>query len=304
MNKFRFTIQAFAIATLTFAFASITQAQATRTWVSGVGDDANPCSRTAPCKTFAGAISKTAPQGEIDVLDPGGFGALTITKPITIDGGEGQIAGVLVNGGINAIVVQAGINDVVTLRNLDIDGLGTGLNGILINGAKAVHIDHCQIYGFTADGIQDARTATQNPAARLFINDCFIRNNNAGGIAVVGNSANGTGAFIDNTRVQGNGGFGIAASNNDTIEVLHCIVTQNSAEAVRADTGGKAVVVSSVLNNNSTGALGNGTSFILADTTILNNVTGVSGTFITFGSNNITNNAGGNSIGVAPTARQ
>jgi hypothetical protein len=62
------------------------QAQATRTWVSGVGDDANPCSRTAPCKTFAGAISKTAPCGEISVLDPGGFGAVTITKSITING--------------------------------------------------------------------------------------------------------------------------------------------------------------------------------------------------------------------------
>ena len=66
---------------------SVANAQATRTWISGVGDDANPCSRTAPCKTFAGAISKTAAGGEIDVLDPGGFGAVTITKAITLDGG-------------------------------------------------------------------------------------------------------------------------------------------------------------------------------------------------------------------------
>src|SRR5713226_6872782 len=86
MNKFRFTINALAIAIFTFAFASMAQAQATRTWVSGVGDDANPCSRTAPCKTFAGAISKTAAGGEIDALDPAGYGALTITKSITIDG--------------------------------------------------------------------------------------------------------------------------------------------------------------------------------------------------------------------------
>src|SRR5215831_17573081 len=92
-------------------------AQATRTWVSGVGDDANPCSRTAPCKTFAGAISKTAPNGEIDVLDPGGFGALTITKSIIIDGG-GNLAGVLVSG-TNGIVVSAGATDRVVLRNLD-----------------------------------------------------------------------------------------------------------------------------------------------------------------------------------------
>src|SRR5258708_18213773 len=89
--------------------------QASRTWVSGVGDDANPCSRTAPCKTFAGAISKTAPGGEIDALDPGGFGAVTITKGITIDGGGGHVASFLVSG-TNGIVVQAGANDIVILR--------------------------------------------------------------------------------------------------------------------------------------------------------------------------------------------
>src|ERR1700748_2425149 len=99
--------------------------QATRTWVSGVGDDANPCSRTAPCKTFAGAISKTAAGGEIDALDPAGFGALTITKAITIDGGGGQVASVLV-AGTNGIVVQAGPSDQVILRNLRINGIGTG----------------------------------------------------------------------------------------------------------------------------------------------------------------------------------
>src|SRR5256885_14063784 len=105
MNKFRFTINALAIAIFMFAFASFAQAQATRTWVSGVGDDANPCSRTAPCKTFAGAISKTAPSGEIDALDPGGFGAVTITKSITIRCDHVE-AGVLVSG-TNGIIVNA-----------------------------------------------------------------------------------------------------------------------------------------------------------------------------------------------------
>ena len=76
MNKFRFTIKLLAIATFVLAFASMAQAQATRTWVSGVGDDVNPCSRTAPCKTFAGAISKTFINGEIDCLDEGGFGTI------------------------------------------------------------------------------------------------------------------------------------------------------------------------------------------------------------------------------------
>jgi hypothetical protein len=94
------------------------QAQATRTWVSGVGDDANSCSRTAPYKTFAGAISKTQAGGEIDALDPAGYGALTITKAIAIDGGGGQVASVL-QSGTNGMAVQAGPSDAVVLRNLE-----------------------------------------------------------------------------------------------------------------------------------------------------------------------------------------
>src|SRR6059036_2934404 len=98
MSKFRFALNILAVAVFGLAISSVAQAQATRTWVSGVGDDANPCSRTAPCKTFAGAISKTAAGGEIDALDPGGYGTVTITKAITIDGGGGQVAGILAPG--------------------------------------------------------------------------------------------------------------------------------------------------------------------------------------------------------------
>src|SRR5881396_3208201 len=119
MNKFRFTINALAIAIFTFAFASMAQAQATRTWVSGVGDDVNPCSRTAPCKTFAGAISKTAVNGEINCLDPAGYGTVTITKSITIDGG-GSFGSILASGGGNGIIVNATATDVVNIRNLSI----------------------------------------------------------------------------------------------------------------------------------------------------------------------------------------
>ena len=85
MNKFRVAIQTSVFVILVLATCTLVQAQATRTWVSGVGDDVNPCSRTAPCKTFAGAISKTATNGEINCLDPAGYGAVTVTKSITID---------------------------------------------------------------------------------------------------------------------------------------------------------------------------------------------------------------------------
>src|SRR5437899_5436591 len=132
-NRITVFARALGMFVLAATVASPAAAQASRTWVSGVGDDANPCSRTAPCKTFAGAISKTATGGEIDALDPAGFGGVTITKAITLDGGGGQVASVLVSG-TNGIVVQAQPTDTVILRNLRINGVkGTpsgGLNGV------------------------------------------------------------------------------------------------------------------------------------------------------------------------------
>src|SRR6202050_5018196 len=128
MNRFQFSMNAVAISLLVVGFASFANAQATRTWISGVGDDANPCSRTAPCKTFAGAISKTSASGEINCLDPGGFGAVTITKAMTIDC-DGTFGSVLVSG-TNGIIVAAGSTDAVTLRGIFIDGVGTGIDGI------------------------------------------------------------------------------------------------------------------------------------------------------------------------------
>src|SRR5262249_45607646 len=139
-----------------------THAQATRTWVSGVGDDVNPCSRTAPCKTFAGAISKTAAGGIINCLDPGGFGAVTITKSITID--CAHTLGGVVAAGTNGINVN-GNGIVVTLRGLDIEGIGTGLIGVNIIQAGKVHVDRCNIFGFatgTAQGIRHVPSAGGN----------------------------------------------------------------------------------------------------------------------------------------------
>ena len=141
---------------------------ATRTWVSGTGNDVDPGSRTAPCKTFAGAISKTADGGEIDVLDPGGFGAVTILKSITIDA-TGTFASILASGTFGIVINAAGID--VTIRGLQINGAGGGITGIRIVAANRVHIQDCAIFGFTggaAIGINDVRTAGgklfRNPA--------------------------------------------------------------------------------------------------------------------------------------------
>src|SRR5215831_8112225 len=161
MRKIRF----FSLLAITVLGTAVMYGQASRTWVSGVGDDANPCSRTAPCKTFAGAISKTAAGGEIDALDPAGYGALTITKAITIDGGGGQVASVLV-AGTNGIVVQAGSSDVVILRNLRLNGIrgsgNGGINGIRFLSGKALDIENDYIFGFNQNGIDVSLNQSQN----------------------------------------------------------------------------------------------------------------------------------------------
>src|ERR1700739_3605877 len=157
MRKLMMLLNLAATLLVIFLWSSAAQAQASRTWVSGVGDDANPCSRTAPCKTFAGAISKTAAGGEIDALDPAGYGAVTITKAITLDGGGGQVASVLVSG-TNGIVVQAGPSDVVILRNLRINGIGTGINGIRWLAGRMLIVENCDIFGFTTNGIDIAKS--------------------------------------------------------------------------------------------------------------------------------------------------
>jgi len=178
MRKVRFTINVLAVVVFTLAFASLAQAQATRTWISGVGDDVNPCSRTAPCKTFAGAISKTAAGGEIDTLDPGGFGAVTITKSITIDGSasNGSILSAQTNG-IIINIAPADVSKTVRIRGISINGAGTGINGIKVIAAAKVSIEDTVIDGNTASGISVEANAAQ---AQVFILNTTIRNNATG----------------------------------------------------------------------------------------------------------------------------
>jgi hypothetical protein len=165
--------------------------QATRTWVSGTGDDANPCSRTAPCKTFPGAISKTAAGGIIDAMDDGGFGAITITKSITIDGGH-HTAGVLASGGINAININAGTGDKIVLRNLDIEGQGTtlGLNGVNIIQAGNVKVYNSDIGFFSRSGILLGNNAST--VTKMVVKNNRIHDNGGNGVTVApANLANG-----------------------------------------------------------------------------------------------------------------
>jgi hypothetical protein len=211
--------------------ASLMSAQASRTWVSGVGDDANPCSRTAPCKTFAGAISKTAPGGEIDALDPGGFGAVTITKSITLDGGGGQVASVLVSG-TNGIVVQANAStDVVTIRNIRINGIGSGINGIQFNSGKALVVQNCEIFGFTGNGINVTTAGGQ-----VFVDGTTSRNNGGSGIAIASTAT--TSVSINHSQFELNTSFGVFASNFSVVAVTDTVANGNGSIGFLASASG------------------------------------------------------------------
>jgi hypothetical protein len=191
--------------------ASIASAQATRTWVSGVGDDANPCSRTAPCKTFAGAISKTAPAGEITALDPGGFGVVTITKPITISGLIEN--GGIISGSTNGIIVNIttpspGFASVVTLRHLIINGNGIGLVGIKFLAGGALVVDDVHVLGFD--------TGIETSAGDTIVNRSMITNNRSFGVNGKGGTLTVENSTISNNNVaaQATGTGTVRLANN------------------------------------------------------------------------------------------
>jgi hypothetical protein len=233
-------------------------AQATRTWVSGTGDDANPCSRTAPCKTFAGAISKTANGGEINCIDPGGFGGVTITKSLTIKCHYTE-GGVLVSG-TNAIVVNAAATDRVTLRGLDINGIGTGaptsLTGVKVLSASMVELIDVEIYRFKA-GVAVV-PSTAGVQTNLIIKNSHIHHNDIGVIVAPGNNTVGTvTAGLDNNLISDNvcgvsaGAFGANASTPTTTDC-----GTSAAAGINKNT--KIVMNNNFVRRNSTGLFSRG----------------------------------------------
>ena len=287
MTKLRFTMQTVALSALMLALASLANAQATRTWVSGVGDDVNPCSRTAPCKTWAGAISKTAAGGEIDALDPGGFGTLTITKSITVDGTTGAGWGSTLNsGGINGFVINDSLTATpntikVVLRNLSINGAGTtlGLNGISYTSGATVEVENVSITNQSNTGINVNKTAQ----GQLFVNNVVFDNVNTairatttGGIAFVnvnnakvhGNSngvvytSNAAGSVTNSVFARNIGGAdgSVSAGNNCTVNVIGNNFTSNTT-AVRANVGSTVRVSGNQIYDNTNGLAGNAASF-------------------------------------------
>ena len=282
MNKIRFTINAVATLIFTLAFASLAQAQATRTWVSGVGNDVDPCSRTAPCKTFAGAISKTAEGGEISVLDPGGYGAVTITKSITIDGGTGAGWGSILaaSKGITGIIVNVTSNpstSVVTLRNLSINGARNctaddckGAFGIRFLAGQTLHVQNVNIFGFTQNGI-DATLAADG--SNLTVQDSTIRETDGSGVSIT--TSKGTvAAMLTNVHID-KCESAVSAADGSVVTIRNSTLAL-SENGVNTAKNSNTNIDDSLFSNNGTGVnVISGATVRLGGNTFTSNLTGV-----------------------------
>lgn len=271
MKNFRFALKTFLFVSIFCSFAVVIHAQATRTWVSGVGDDVNPCSRTAPCKTFAGAISKTATNGEINCLDPAGYGAVTITKSITIDCTD-SFGSVLAASGVNGMVINSSTAS-VRIRGISFNGAGTGLNGIRILSASRVSIEDVVIDNFAQHGISVEMSAG---TLNMTMNNVDIRNNSIHGI---------------NSFLTG------AATMN--LSIANSSLVQNGSVGLNLGAAVKASIKDSVLSSNASGIVVNGTALSVSNCLVSGNTTGISsaaGSTVRIAGNTITGNSTGLSL--------
>ncbi|HEX3559076.1 MAG TPA: hypothetical protein VHU19_07720 [Pyrinomonadaceae bacterium] len=292
MSKFRFTVMALTITAITLLASSSAMAQASRTWVSGLGDDANPCSRTAPCKTFAGAISKTAVNGEINCIDPGGFGAVTITKSITIDCHE--VFASILNAGTNGVNIPfdnftavGEVRKTVRLRNLNFNGFDSGLRSVAISGSAGttgtkVIIEDCMMDGNQTSpgrGIEDFRRG----GGLLVIKNTSIRGMLSAAVVVDPTAAGGSSSAQVNVSISDsqfcNNGFGINFGSNVKAFVHNAIIAGNVNSGVFAvqNSGGttEVAVDSSIVSGNGTGFTASSANTVIrvSNTTAMNNGT-------------------------------
>jgi hypothetical protein len=310
MKTLSTTLKVLTCTIFILALSSLAQAQAVRTWVSGVGDDLNPCSRTAPCKTFAGAIAKTFIAGEIDALDGGGYGTVTITKSITIDGGPG-LASILASGTNGSTVnIAVNANDPerrVTYRRISFNGTGnsgaiglrTGVRGIRFLAGQNVHVENCYIQNFTSDAIQ---VSTTEASSYLAVKDTNIQNANVGI-----NASTSTGFTLltaDRMRIERMTGNGITLGTHAFAHIRDSIVIFNGADGISmsaSNTDGKLFVESSMVSSNTSAGIragGAGSGVVISKSTLSLNSSALATGGGTVGSHQ--NNSIDGTIGTAP----
>lgn len=313
-------VAAVAVGIFSFLIVSDAEAQSNRTFVSGHGSDSGPCTLTAPCRSFAQAITQTALGGEITVLDSAGYGPVTITQSVTITNPGGIEAGITAPGGNNAITITASSAANITLRGLTLLGGGAGANGIVVNSSAggSLNIIGCFIKDFTASGIaiqpsagtltaliSDTHTlnngskginiAPTSAAGVDFSITQVTANNNANGISLDASASNGrVNGVISASHVDDNSSNGITASGksgffNVYVHIKDSYANRNNGNGISAVNTGTAVGVFS------------GTGIALDDIYALSNgvdiATGANSSIFTFG-----NNAFGGTSGASPTS--
>lgn len=291
----------FALAS-TVALAPAAHAQSTRTFVSAVGDDANPCSRTAPCRTFATAFDRTATNGEINCIDVGSFGPITITRSMMIDC-TSTIGRIIVNAG-SAITINAGETDRIVLRGLQLSGLTTGSSAIRVLQVGSLRTDNVHIRGFQT-GIN---FVTGNPA-RLSLVDVLIEDITTGsGVHVQPAAPVSLYATLQNVRILGSQSYGFSISagfGSVFASITDSTISDHSTSGVSMVTNnpaypGRLIVKNSQIVYNGTGISVTGGNLIagLSNTTVTGNNVGIATSGVspalgirTFGSNQLAGNS-------------
>ena len=296
MNRFNVAIKTFIFVAIVLGTSALVNAQAPRTWVSGVGDDTFPCSRTAPCKTFAGAISKTAVNGEINCLDPAGYGGVTITKSITIDceDTQGSILASDITGVVINITSAADTRKAVMLRGISINGNNNGVNGVRIVRANDVKLNEVVIFNFAQHGIS---VETNAGNLKLVVEDCTIRRNLLHGINAfpVGSTVD---ISVNDTTLSTMGGNGLNFADNVIASISDSVITANATGILASNA--QVFASSCKIFKNTTGVQAqSGGTVRLFGNTITGNGTGLTGSTITAITG--TNALLGNTVDGAPT---
>ena len=252
--------------------ATSANAQSTRTWVSGIGNDTNPCSRTAPCLTFAGALTKTAAGGEIDCLDAGSFGTVTINKSITIDC-SGAGGGISIPNGGNGINVAAGATDKVVIRNLVIQG-PFGNNGVRVTAGAHVLLDNVRISAFPGCGV----CVNKSGGGSLYLRNVQMSNLTRG--IQLFNSSGDFRLQVDQSRIDRLTSHGIELGSTNMIgSVTNSVISESAGSALLVSNVAFINADNNVILNNSAGVnvISSGGSIRISNNAFENN-----GTAITF----------------------
>ena len=289
-------------ALLLISAVSSASAQASRTWVSGIGWDEDPCSRTKPCKTLASALSKTAIGGEITVLDPAGYGPVTINKSVTINGTPGAGYGsILAAPAVHGIIINMSKDDpykTVRLNWLDINGVSSGVHGIKIVDNQAagvsVVIENTNIDGLAGHGILDERSV----GGTLTIANTVVRHTQLSGIKIAaGGLGNKIQATLSNVRVHNSAQAGLTVNGGAKAAVRNSVFSGSTFGVDVEQANSEVSVDGSTISHNATGLFTNGGAVLrLSNTNVAFNDSGVAGTVQSFTNNRFIANGAGSPV--------